>query len=434
MPTLNSLALNAYAGTEVIVYFKTTPAAREGLRVLHATTRSATALGSLAALDQAVSLEPLFATGTRTPATGRRFSLAAGIGTAEAPPDELAGLHVVRYADATLAKNAAAELTADGRVKYAHVIPPRYAFAPTGKPKKKKAKKKTASGVDPMLNRQWGLTAVQLAQAQALASFQEATNVLVAVIDSGCDNSHPDLAGVLAEQLDFTQTQLDDKSGHGTHVTGIIAALRNNNIGISGVTQCRNIMSLKALDPYDGPGYYKAIQHAKNKGAKVANFSLGGGHDPTEELLIKQAITSGVVIVAAMGNDALNGNPTSYPAAIDGVIAVGATDEMDRRASFSQHGPHITLVAPGESILSTVPTYPSSLASTTDYDSWPGTSMATPFVTGAVALMFAKKPTATVAEITTALKSGVDLCPGQTGFTNELGHGRLNIKKALQAL
>jgi subtilisin family serine protease len=227
---------------------------------------------------------------------------------------------------------------------------------------------------------------------------------------------------------------LKDVQGHGTHVIGILAALRNNGAGMSGLCQSRRVMSLKALGPYDGPGYYRAIRHATTNGAKVINLSLGGAHDPTEELLIQQAIARGVVVVAAMGNDADRGNPTSYPAALPGVVAVGATDELDRRAEFSQFGPHITLVAPGVNILSTVPTYPTSLASTTLHEAWHGTSMAAPFVAATVALMFAKRPAATVAQVVAALQAGVDRVQGHAGFTDEYGHGRLNVKKALQAL
>jgi subtilisin family serine protease len=125
------------------------------------------------------------------------------------------------------------------------------------------------------------------------------------------------------------------------------------------------------------------------------------------------------------------GNPTSYPAALDGVVAVGASTEVDRRAPFSNTGPHIDLVAPGSNILSTVPTYPSALASTTDYEAWPGTSMATPFVTATVALLLAKKVNATPSLVTEALHRGADRVVGVTGFTETYGHGRLNIRKTL---
>jgi subtilisin family serine protease len=276
-----------------------------------------------------------------------------------------------------------------------------------------------------------GLTAVELSQAQQATGFKEANDITIAVIDSGVDSGHPDLQGVIFDEQNFTRGARQDTSGHGTHVCGIIAAVRNNRIGIAGVCQSRRLISLKALSPYDGPGYYRAIRYATDNGAQVINFSLGGGRDQTEELLIKRAIAKGIVIVAAIGNDFLRGNPTSYPAALPDVISVGASTEVDRRASFSGTGPHMDLVAPGDNILSTVPTYPSSLTTVTDYDSWPGTSMATPFVTATVALMLAKRPNATLPKIVDAMHQGCDPIAGQVGFTQQLGHGRLNIRKTL---
>ena len=193
-------------------------------------------------------------------------------------------------------------------------------------------------------------------------------------------------------------------------------------------------MSLKALDPYDGPGYYRALRHATDNGAKVINLSLGGPMDQTEEILVKRAIGRGVVVVAAMGNDKEQGNPISYPAAIAGVIAVGASTETDGIARFSNTGNHIDLVAPGTNILSTVPTYPTSMANGTDYEAWPGTSMASPHVAATAALLWAKDPTTTVAKIRSALVQSADKVPGQKGFSPVFGHGRLNINKTLKLI
>jgi subtilisin family serine protease len=216
-------------------------------------------------------------------------------------------------------------------------------------------------------------------------------------------------------------------------VAGIIAAVRNNTIGIRGITNSTKIMSLKALDPYSARGYYQAIRHATDH-AQVINFSLGGGHDPTEETLIRRAINKGVIVVAAMGNDKQRGNSKSFPAAIGKVIAVGATDETDKIASFNCTGTHIDLVAPGVNILSTIPTYPSSLASGTDYEAWPGTSMATPMVSAAAALCLAKKPGASLAQVRKALVEGADKVSSQSGFDATYGHGRLNVLETLKKI
>jgi subtilisin family serine protease len=266
-----------------------------------------------------------------------------------------------------------------------------------------------------------------------LAGFVDATDITVAVIDTGVDSEHPDLEGVISEEQNFTSGPAEDTEGHGTHVIGIIAALRDNAIGIAGACQSRKIMSLKALGPYDGPGYYRAIKHATDNGAKVINLSLGGEYDATEELLIGRAIEEGVVVVAAMGNEFRAGNPTSYPAAIDGVIAVGATTKSDARAKFSNTGRHITIVAPGVDILSTIPTYPCTLSSATEYDSWDGTSMATPFVAAAAALILANSPEATVDDVRRALVRGADRI-GSRRFSENFGYGRLNIWRSLKKL
>jgi hypothetical protein len=389
-----------------------------------------------------VSVEPLFPEGgARMAAATERLVLAVG----NASNDELASLNVLHCTSPHEANAVAAELNStDPNVEYAHVIQERFlqvvrkkgTLPPRGRPpgKTRTSRKRAAAPAnDPLLNRQWGLRAIELFQAQQAAGFKEATAVVIAVIDTGVDAGHPDLQGVVFAEETFTTGPLKDVKGHGTHVTGIIAAVRNNGIGISGVCQSQRIMSLKALGPYGGPGYYRAIRHATDNGAQVMNFSLGGPHDPTEELLVRRALDRGIVVVAAMGNDYSHNAPI-YPAAIPGVIAVGASTEIDRRATFSQTGPHISLVAPGTNILSTVPTYPTELAKTTDYDSWPGTSMATPFVTAAVALLLAKRPTATRARIIQALQAGADKVAGQQGFSEEYGHGRLNLRRSLAAI
>ena len=423
---------------QVVVKFKTTEASRESLRVgargfSAEAVRSPASAGAgdpIFAAPGLRAVEPLFPEeGQPRMALGERFLLSVPARR----DDELAAFNVFSFNTEEQAEAQVERCKHDKRVEYAHVIQPRYLFARTAG-HSKAPRRRAATGVDPLKNRQWGLTAIQLAQAQALQSFKEATSVKIGVIDTGVDSSHPDLGGIFAEEKNFTSAGSKDTQGHGTHVSGIIAAITNNALGIAGVCQSKSLYALKALGPYDGPGYYRAIRYAISSKLQVVNFSLGGSHDPTEEILIKMAIQAGIVIVAAMGNDKLKGNPTSYPAAIDAVIAVGASDESDRRADFSQTGSHIHLVAPGVNILSTVPTYPSALATTVNYEAWPGTSMATPFVTAAVALMLARKPGATVTQIRDALKQGVDLTPGQNGFNNDFGYGRLNLKKALAAI
>jgi len=140
-----------------------------------------------------------------------------------------------------------------------------------------------------------------------------------------------------------------------------------------------------------------------------------------------------IVVVAAMGNEYEEGNPTGFPAAYQDVIAVGAISSELRRASFSNTGRHIWVVAPGVDILSTVPMKKSSYREETKYASWNGTSMATPHVTGAVALYRAKKPRATFDQVANALKRTAKKLPQmrRKSFTPELGHGLVYLPSLL---
>ncbi|MDZ7343208.1 MAG: S8 family serine peptidase [candidate division KSB1 bacterium] len=341
---------------------------------------------------------------------------------------ELRGINLVEVESSSDVPLILDALQRDENIEYAHPIAIRYPMMAAPRRRTRRA----ASINDPLYHRQWGHVAVRLPQAHQSKKFFEATDITVAVVDSGVDATHPDLEDMIFEYTNFISNEDDrDRQGHGTHVAGIISAKRNNALGVSGVCQCK-LLCLKALGAtWDAVAYYRALQHAAER-AQVINLSLGGGKDQTETLLIQRALKAGVTVVAAMGNEYEEGNPTSYPAAIPGVISVGASDEADRRARFSNTGRHIDLVAPGVNILSTVPTYPSLLAERTDYDSWPGTSMATPYVAACVALLLAKKNNLTPAKITRLLQTSADKTPYQAGkWNHEYGHGRLNIERAL---
>jgi subtilisin family serine protease len=286
--------------------------------------------------------------------------------------------------------------------------------------------------------RQWSHGAVHIHEARERAGFRDATDVVVAIVDSGVDRAHPDLKASIDHYRNFLAPAEDDRDyrGHGTHVAGIVAAGINNSIGIAGLCRAR-LAVLKALPRRGGSwnavAYDQALAQPIELKAKVVNLSLGGGIDPGEKDVILDLLDAGIVVVAAMGNEFEEGNPTSYPAAYEGVIAVGASDEVDRRASFSCTGPHISLVAPGERILSTVPRYASELAETTMYDSWPGTSMAAPHVAAAAALLLAKKPHLTPAQVKTQLCKATDRVSWQKKRPDDqYGWGRLNIAKALR--
>jgi subtilisin family serine protease len=140
--------------------------------------------------------------------------------------------------------------------------------------------------------------------------------------------------------------------------------------------------------------------------------------------------------VAAMGNEFEEGNPKEYPAAYPGLLGVGAVDEVERRAAFSCTGAHLGVVAPGVNILSTVPRQKASLADATDYDSWPGTSMATPHVSGCAALLYAKRDkskvsaAAVVKRLTSTARKIAEM--KNKAFTKEHGHGLVDLAAALE--
>lgn len=366
-------------------------------------------------------IEPLF-----PDRQGRAAFREGGEISLPSPEDELGGLNILYFNEPEKARAAVGELDGDEqRVEYAHLIPPRFLFG----------KAKPVQPADPLRNRQWGIAAIELELARKLPQFpHKAKPTAVAVIDSGVDVTHPDLRHMFRSRRsgaalppEFRPQLNPDRVGHGTHVIGIIGAACNNKVGITGVCEKVNLLSLKALGPYDGPTYYRALRYATDN-AKVINLSLGGAWDPTEELLIKRALREGVVVVAAMGNDFQRGNPISFPAAIPKVIAVGASDELDEWGPFSQTGDHISLAAPGVNILSTVPRR--SSPPTTDYAVWSGTSMATAFVTATVALLVAQNPSATVDQIHRALRLGADRKGGKP-FNKVRGYGRLNARKSL---
>jgi subtilisin family serine protease len=315
--------------------------------------------------------------------------------------------------------------SAGGEVEYAHVPHPRRLFA--------KRKKPTP---DPLLSRQWGHTAVRIAQARKLASFVEATKIIVAVADSGVDLKHPDLKGVVVESKNFLKEEgARDYAGHGTHVAGIIAAQMNNGVGVSGICAAR-ILALKVLpgrSEWDPAAYYRSLAYCINR-ARVVNLSLGDeAFDPAEKDVIDDLLAENIVVVAAMGNEFEQGNPIEYPAALKGVCAVGATDHADRRGGFSNTGTHISLCAPGVAIVSTTPTFAYAHGAS-DYDAFDGTSMAAPHVSAAAALLLAEDPGLTPAKVIQKLQKGADKVPGMKKRPNGVfGWGRLNIEAAIRS-
>jgi type VII secretion-associated serine protease mycosin len=235
-------------------------------------------------------------------------------------------------------------------------------------------------------------------------------NVKVAVVDTGVQATHPDLAGqVLAGKTFLKGTSITNKAaldprtdscGHGTHVAGTIAALRNNGIGVSGAAPGVKILPVKVLNC---SGYASdvanGIKWAADNGAKVINLSLGGTTDDAgQDAAIAYARSKGAVVVAAAGNNwfdatcnPLGNNKTSYPGASPGVIGVAAIQSNYTRSCFSNIGAYVDLAAPGTNVLSTYPTN-LTLTGFAPYASMSGTSMATPYVSAAAALVLSRWP------------------------------------------
>ncbi|MFH1509423.1 MAG: S8 family serine peptidase [bacterium] len=282
-----------------------------------------------------------------------------------------------------------------------------------------------------------------------------AASVVVAVVDTGVSYENyggykkaPDFAGTnFTSGYDYINGDAhpNDDNGHGTHVSGTIAQATNNNLGTAGIAFNTTIMPVKVLDDVGwGPisAVADGINYAVNHGADVINLSLGGSYSATLKSAIDHAISHNVIVVAAAGNgggDSI-GDPTlDYPASHSGVIAVGATRYDATRASYSNYGSALDIMAPGgdtsvdqngdghgDGIIQD--TCNTSACTTFSYQFWQGTSMATPHVSGAVALMLAKG--IAPANIWTTIKNtATDL--GAAGRDNKYGYGLINISAAL---
>lgn len=272
----------------------------------------------------------------------------------------------------------------------------------------------------------WGMRKIKADEAWDVTTGS--TSIRVAIIDTGIDFSHPDLAGPrLINGFDFINGDSDatDDQGHGTHVAGTVGATLNNSIGVVGVAQCQ-LLAVKVLDA-GGSGSYSAVANgisfAVSNGAKVLNLSLGGpSPDNTLLTALNNAVASGRLVVCASGN---NNGPILYPAAYANAFAVGATDSGDVRASFSNFGPQLDVVAPGSSILSTT--------MGGGYAAWSGTSMATPHVSGSAALLWSVNPSFSNAQVEGLLRSNADDL-GAPGRDDLYGNGRINLQRAFAAL
>jgi subtilisin family serine protease len=271
---------------------------------------------------------------------------------------------------------------------------------------------------DPLWPTQW--SPVKTHAPAAWNRTTGAPRTVVAVVDTGVDAAALDLAGRVVPGYDFVNGDADpaDDNGHGTAVAGIAAAAGDNGIGVAGYCWRCTVMPLKALDA-DGRGFASDVAQSvvwgADHGARVINASLGG---PLEDASLAAAAlyaqAKGALFVAAAGND--SSSQLEYPAALPAVVSVAASNEADALYSFSNSG--AALAAPGEN---------TTIAPGGGYEHFLGTSSASPVVSGIAGLLFSLVPTATPAQVTSALEQGA--LPAQG-----VAFGRVDAAGALASL
>ena len=241
-----------------------------------------------------------------------------------------------------------------------------------------------ATTSDPSLSSQWGLPKIQAPLAWDIGTGTG--SVIIAIVDTGVNYNHEDLNGKVIKGWDYQgdSNPMDD-NGHGTHVAGIASASTNNGVGVAGVAWNCKILAVKVLDGGGNGNDVNCslgIRYAANNGARVINMSFGGpNYSSTLNDACSYAYSKGCLLVAAAGNDGTS--VKFYPAAYDSVLSVGATNDSDTRATFSNYGDWVDVSAPGDNILST---YNNAYA----YGS--GTSQSAPFVSGLAGLLYSLYP------------------------------------------
>lgn len=284
---------------------------------------------------------------------------------------------------------------------------------------------------DPALasGEQWAPQRIQAPEAWEITRGE---GIIIAVVDSGVDPNHPDLRDRLVPGYNFYDfnTDTSDGCGHGTHVAGIAAATGNNGEGIAGIAHAARIMPVKVMAANCSGSYSRLIQgiyYAVDNGARVIVISSGATMDSSylRDALI-YARERGAVVAAAAGN--YNSDAPFYPAAYPEAICVAGTDTNDNRMSVSNYGSHVDIAAPGSPIYST---YWSSTSGST-YIKMGGTSMAAPHVAGVAALLLARNPNLTVAQVESLLSANADDL-GAPGWDPYFGAGRVNALRAVAA-
>ncbi|HEX7151572.1 MAG TPA: S8 family serine peptidase [Thermoanaerobaculia bacterium] len=327
------------------------------------------------------------------PVRGRERAVVAALMQSAAASDnpELQGMMVLAIDEGTDADELARRIGSDPVFDFVEAFPTRWPSATLH------------AAHDPRRNLQWNLRAIDWFRAE----LPDASDVAVAVLDTGVDASHPQLKQAI-RMYDHRGCTAEDVVGHGTHIAGVISARKRHDVPMVGITNCTLDIWKVYGDPkptdegvyVDADFYLRALRMIEKSDLRIVNLSLGGTEKSNaERLLFRRLIDKNIVVVAAMGNEGDAGNPVEYPGAYHGVVSVGAIGEDLRRAALSNTGRHIDVMAPGMNILSTVPMKRSRIRSQTDLASANGTSVATAHVAAAVAMMHARHGVRDVADV-----------------------------------
>ena len=318
------------------------------------------------------------------------------------------------------------ELESDPAVQYVEENQPRYLLEVPN---------------DPQYGSQWGLVNLEAPEAWSIAGTLE-ENTVVAVIDTGILSTHEDLQGrIAAGGVSFENgvqgANIEDVQGHGTKVAGIIAATANNGVGIAGAAGPLGVTVLpirifNSEAKTTAADLIAGIDYAISQGVDVINLSLGAyTQNFAEEAAINRALSAGICVVAAAGNDgeiapdpdADSGDDYVYPASYNGVISVGSITQANVRSTFSNYNDKVTVMAPGSNILST--------NRNGTYSSGDGTSFASPMVAAAAAVLKGEYPAYSPSMIKARMiATAIDM--GDAGKDNYYGYGRVNFSDLLR--